>query len=95
MHHEADKQTPKCLRSSLYSTDRKIKHGCQKSHAFSYNLIFKLVYLLYIHYTIPQKCYNRADIYLDLTCNHRVVDNMDSLSYHLFSDMPIKSGTRT
>ena len=36
-------------------------------------------------------CYNRADIYIyiyiDLTCNPRVVDNMDSLSYHLFSGM--------
>ena len=29
-------------------------------------------------------CYNRADIYLDLTCNPRVVDNMNSLSYHMF-----------
>ena len=40
-------------------------------------------------------CYNRADIYLDLTCNPRVVDNMDSLSYHLFSGMAIKRGSQT
>ena len=39
-------------------------------------------------------CYNRADIYLDLTCNPRVVDIMDPLSYHLFSGMAIKCGTR-
>ena len=49
---------------------------------------------------MPQMCYNRADIYIyiyrerDLTCNSRVVDNMDSLSYHLFSGMAIKCGSR-
>ena len=36
-------------------------------------------------------CYIRADLYLDLTCNPRVVDNMDSLSYHLLSSMPLNA----
>ena len=86
MHQDVDKHIP---------TDSKIKHGDQKCHYFSYNLVFKLVYLLSIHYTTPQMCYNRAAIYIDLTCNPRVVDNMDSLLYLLFSGMAIKCGSRT
>ena len=82
MHQYVDKHIP---------TDKKNQAG----HDFSYNLVFKLVYLLYIHYTTPQMCYNRADIYLNPTCNLRLVDNMDSLSYHLFSGMAIKCGFRT
>ena len=62
MHQEADKHIPKCLGSSLYTTDQKINRGGQRSHDFVYNLVFKLVHLLYIHYTTPQICYNRADI---------------------------------
>ena len=42
MHQEADKHISKCLRLSLYTTDQKIKYGGQKSHDFSYNLVFKL-----------------------------------------------------
>ena len=79
MHQEADKDISKRIKSSLYTTDKKIKHSGQKSNDFLYNMVFKLVYLLYIHYTTRQMCYYRADIYLDLTCNPRVVDNMDSL----------------
>ena len=95
MNQEADKHIPWCLRLLPHTTDRKIKHGGQKSNYLSYNLGFKLVYLISIHYTTPQMCYNRADIYLDLTCNPRVADNMDSLSYHLLSGMIIKCGSRT
>ena len=31
MHQESDQHIPKCLRSSLYTTNRKIKHGSKKS----------------------------------------------------------------